>query len=122
MTTTVMGKEVELWSSELAQELREAGRSLWLAGLGVVQVVDERGRELFAGLVERGQKLEVPDIEGRLRSEGEKLHELGLRVEHRLEERISRALERLGVPSRDDVKLLGERIDELTRKVESLKN
>ncbi len=122
MTTTVMGKEVELWSTEMAQELKRAGRNLWLASLGAVQVVEEQSRELFSGLVERGQKLEVPDIEERLRSGGEKLRDLGLRVEQRFEERMSRALERVGVPSRDDVKVLGDRIEELTRKVESLKN
>ena len=61
MTTTVMGKQLEEWPVEMFNEVKKAGRSLWLASLGVVQTVDEYGRELFAGLVERGEKLELPD-------------------------------------------------------------
>ena len=122
MSTTVMSKEIEHWPTELVQELKKAGRSLWLAGLGVVQVVDESGRELVSRLVERGRRLEVPDLEGRLRTGGEKIRDFGLRAERGFEARMSRTLERFGVPSRDDVKVLGDRIEELTRKVECLKN
>jgi polyhydroxyalkanoate synthesis regulator phasin len=121
MTTTVMGKQLEDWSAEWADELKKAGRSLWLATLGLVQTLDEHGREFFAGLVERGERLELPDLGERLRSRADQLRDFGLKAERRLEEGMSDTLERFGVPSRDDVKLLGDRIEELSRKVEGLK-
>ena len=120
MTTTVMGKELEDRTAEMAHELKEVGRNLWLASLGLVQTLEDNGRNLFAGLVQRGERLEVPDLREKLRSRVDELRHLGRRTERRLEERMSGALERFGVPSRDDVKLLGDRIEELTRKVDSL--
>lgn len=123
MTTMNRSERVGLrWPEDLGQDLRDAGRNVLLAGLGAVGTLDERGRELVSELVERGRRLaeDRPAFDQRLREEGEKLWKLGRDAEHRLEQRMSTTLQRFGVPSREDVKILSDRIEELTRKVESL--
>ena len=123
-----------LWSRQRAEKLRLAGRNLWLASLGAAGSLGELGREAVTRLVERGRDLEKsgrPAIEKRVREGGEKLRDLGResgerirgfgrRAEHRFEERMEDALQRFGVPSRNEVRGLIDRIEKLTRKVENM--
>ena len=57
-----------------------------------LQAAQAQGRAVgFAVLVERGERLELTDVEGRLRAGGEKVRDLGRRAERRLAEATSRA-------------------------------
>jgi len=107
----------------LGQEVKDAGREVWLAGLGAWGAVDERSRALFSDLVERGQRVEAeerPVLEGRLRKVGDRLEGFFQNVEHNVEEKLAGTLQRFGVPDRDEVQQLISRIEQLTRKVEGL--
>jgi poly(hydroxyalkanoate) granule-associated protein len=101
---------------------QEVGRNVWLAGLGTVSAIDDGSRQFFSQLVERGEKVEkeVPSIEERFRDVGDELRTFGRNVERGVEDRMTATLERFGVPSRDDVKTLSDRVEELTRKIEAL--
>lgn len=108
---------------ELGRGMREAGRHVWLAGLGAIGTVDQESRGLFADLVARGQRLEDrerPAIEKRFRSVGERVDGFRRDVEKGVEERVSNTLQRFGVPGRDEVHQLIERVEALTRQVEGL--
>lgn len=107
----------------LGREVKDAGRHVWLAGLGAVYAVDERSRGLFSELVERGRRFEDrgrPALEERFRKVGERLESFRHRVEHDVEERLANTLKRFGVPDRDEVRELIARIEQLTRKVEGM--
>lgn len=107
----------------LGQGVKEAGRDVWLAGLGAVGAVDERGRGLFSDLVERGRRLEKkerPALEERFRKAGDRLESFRHKVEHGVEEKVASTLKRFGVPDRDEVQQLISRVEQLTRKVEGL--
>lgn len=107
----------------LGRGVKDAGRHVWLAGLGAVEAVDERGRGLFSDLVERGRRFEErerPALEERFRKAGERLESFRDKMEHDVEERLASALKRFGVPDRDEVRQLIARIEQLTRKVEGL--
>lgn len=108
---------------EWSRGVKDTGRDVWLAGLGAVGTVSERGRGLFSDLVERGQRFENeerPAFEERFREAGERLQDLRHRVEHNVEERLASTLKRFGVPDRDEVQQLIDRVEQLTRKVEGL--
>ena len=107
----------------LGRGVKDAGRHVWLAGLGAVYAVDERSRDLFSELVERGRRFEDrerPALEERFRKVGERLESFRHKVEHDVEERLASTLKRFGVPDRDEVRQLIARIEKLTRKVEGL--
>ncbi len=115
--------EVTARAQDLGQGMKTFGRRVWLAGLGAVGSVDETSRGLFSDLVARGQRLEsreLPALEDRFRKAGDRILALRNRLEHDVEERLAHTLQRFGVPDRDDVHNLIERIEELTRKVEGL--
>jgi poly(hydroxyalkanoate) granule-associated protein len=98
-----------------------AGRSLWLAGLGAAAGVEAVGRELFGQLVERGRPVEekqkkvVTEVADRT---GRTVRELGKLVQDTVEFESKGMLKRVGVITRDDVKILSARLDTLSRKLD----
>lgn len=107
-------------------ELREAGRNLWLAGLGAVAEVEEGGREwqqVFDRLVERGrpvderQRKALEDVEQRT---GATVREMKKLFEDTVQYESKSLLKRLGLMTRDDVNVLAARIDSLAAKVDEL--
>ncbi len=118
-------KEKARWAKaqELGQGVKDAGRHVWLAGLGAIDSVDKGGRGLFSDLVARGERLEArerPVLEERFRKVGDRVTELRDRLEHRVEDQLAGALQRFGVPDRSEVHQLIERIEKLTRQIEGL--
>jgi len=108
---------------EIGADLQDAGRKAWLAGLGVVAVTGEGGKELFTTLVERGgerRKASRTAVEKRLAEVRERVREAGAKVGDRVEQGTAAALRRFGIPSRDEVLTLSERIAQLSKKVEGL--
>jgi poly(hydroxyalkanoate) granule-associated protein len=121
---------------------------VWLAGLGALNIAQqesgkilERGSKLFEKLVEEGGKFEsktrsdlegaVSDLRGEVenRMSGVKQRTDSVRkqaadnwdkLEKIFEERVARALARLGIPTRDDIKGLSERVQSLAEQVRAL--
>jgi poly(hydroxyalkanoate) granule-associated protein len=103
------------------EKLINAGRNLWLAGLGVVAGVEEGSRELFDHLVDRGRPVEerqkkvmsqVADRTNRTVAELKKLLQDQVAWEGR------GVLKKLNVMTVEDVKILSARLDTLSRKID----
>lgn len=118
---------------KVQEELKESVHKIWLAGLGAVALTEEKGSEFFKGLVERGEsfKIKVPgeeqlkEVKEKLSGARDKAKERAGstfdKVEGKLDEAVSAAMRRLGVPSRDEIATLTKRVEELTRVVEQLR-
>lgn len=120
-------------------DVRESAHKIWLAGLGALSVAEEEGSKLFKTLVEQGQRFEAEGKE-RLKDArkgaddaaqraGRAAEEAADRARRATEgaweqiggafdERLGKALHRIGVPTRDEIASLSRRIEELTRAVE----
>lgn len=103
------------------EKLLNAGRNLWLAGLGAVAGVEEGSRELFDRLVERGRPLEerqkqvvsqVTDRTNRTMTELKKL------VQDQVAWESRGVLKKLNLMTVEDVKILSARLDTLSRKLD----
>jgi poly(hydroxyalkanoate) granule-associated protein len=106
---------------QIRHDLADAGRNLWLAGVGVVAQVEEEGRELFDTLVERGRKVETRQFKALDRTvarTSERVRELSERIEERVEEGARGVLHRLGLPTRDDFEALSGRVQALAQKLD----
>jgi len=105
------------------RELVDAGRNLWLAGLGAFAEAEEGGRSLFDRLVERGRPVEERQRKA-LEKVGDRSNEavrdLGKLVQDTLEYETKGVLKRLGLLTRDDVKILAARLDTLSKKIDEL--
>jgi poly(hydroxyalkanoate) granule-associated protein len=108
------------------RELREAGRNLWLAGLGAVAEVEEGSKEwhqVFDRLVERGrpvderQRKTLDEIGERT---GSTVREMKKLFEDTVQYESKSLLKKLGLMTRDDVQVLAARIDSLAAKVDEL--
>ena len=108
----------------LQDELKESAHRIWLAGLGALAAAGEEGTKVFDRLVDRGR-----EYESRGREEARKQYE-GARSSAddlwetwsgKLDDAVTKALHRMGVPSRDEIRTLTQRVEELNAKVEMLK-
>jgi poly(hydroxyalkanoate) granule-associated protein len=102
-------------------KLMNAGRNLWLAGLGAAAGVEEGSRELFDRLVDRGRPVEerqkkvvnqVADRTSRTVAELKKLLQDQVAWESR------EVLKKLNLMTVEDVKILSARLDTLSRKID----
>lgn len=109
--------------NQVGKDVRELGRNVWLAGLGAIGTIDERGRAVFTDLVDRGEKMDGKlDIEllKPIEDAADRVKTLNEDIERRMEDGMETALHRLGMPTRGDVSTLIERVERLTEKVEGL--
>ncbi|HWH74986.1 MAG TPA: phasin family protein [Methylibium sp.] len=123
-----------LLDNQFASAVRESAQEIWQAGLGAFAKAQGEGTKVFDALVKEGlsiqrktqaaaeEKLgEVSDKMTRL-SDGvqSKAGQQWDRLESIFEERVAKAMGRLGVPSSRDIDALIARIDALTEQVARL--
>jgi poly(hydroxyalkanoate) granule-associated protein len=101
---------------DVQAELMESAHRIWLAGLGAVATAGEEGKQLFDTLVKKGEGYEE---QGRKRVEEvrDRVKEARESVTAGFDERVAAALHRFGVPTRDEIANLSQRVEELTRTI-----
>jgi poly(hydroxyalkanoate) granule-associated protein len=107
--------------SKALDRLTDAGRSLWLAGVGAVAEVKDAGMQTFDRLVERGRPVEekqkklVQKVTDRAT---QTVREAGKLLQDTVEYESRGMLKRLNVMTREDVKVLSSRLNSLSKKVD----
>ena len=120
--------------AQLSGTVKESASQIWLAGLGAFAKAQEEGGKVFEALVKEGLSIQrktqaaaeekiseatskmatmATDISSKASGQWDKLENI-------FEERVSKALNKLGVPSAKDIDVLIARIDELNRNVAKL--
>jgi poly(hydroxyalkanoate) granule-associated protein len=121
-------------TAQFADTVKESAQQIWLAGLGAFAKAQEEGGKVFEALVKEGQSIHrktqtaaeerfseassrmanmASDITSKASGQWDKLENI-------FEDRVARALNKLGVPSSKDIDALVARIDELNRQVAKL--
>jgi poly(hydroxyalkanoate) granule-associated protein len=119
---------------QLAKTVRDSAQQIWLAGLGAFAKAQAEGSKVFDALVKEGQS-----IHSRTRKvAGSKVSEMTTtlgkmatkatnqatgswdKLEQVFEDRVARALNRIGVPTNKDINNLSKRVEELTASVQKL--
>jgi poly(hydroxyalkanoate) granule-associated protein len=114
--------------------IMESAQQIWLAGLGAFSKAQGEGGKLFETLMREGSSLEqktrkiatgtVGEVRGAVETGvtqvRERTQETWDKLEQVFENRVSRALGKLGVPGRKDLDELIKRVDELNREVRRL--
>ena len=116
-----------------AKAIKDSAQQIWLAGLGAFSKAQDEGAKLFETLVREGSDLEkktrkmtagkVDEMRGVVETTvgqvRERAQDTWDKLEKVFEDRVQRALNRLGVPGRDELRELGARIEELSKAVAS---
>jgi len=121
-------------NSPLSGAIRDSAQQIWLAGLGAFSKAQEEGGKVFETLVKEGLSIQrktqsvaedrineatsrvshmATDISSKAQGQWDKLENI-------FEERVAKALGKLGVPAARDVDALVARIDELGRMVQEM--
>jgi len=117
-----------IFDSALAGSVKESAQQIWLAGMGAFAKAQAEGGKAFDTLIKEGANLQRKTqsaAEGKLGEVASKMTGMASEVQARagqqwdkleniFEERTAKALQKLGVPSAQDVAALSARIDELT--------
>ncbi|HEX6708178.1 MAG TPA: phasin family protein [Albitalea sp.] len=123
-----------LLDSALAGTVKDSAQQIWLAGLGAFSKAQAEGGKVFEALVREGTALQrktqavaeekIGEVTSRMSNmAGDVSSKAGQqwdKLEAIFEERTSKALSKLGVPSSKDVDALIKRIDELSAQVAKL--
>ena len=118
-------------AKDISQAVLDSSRQIWLAGLGAFSRAQEEGAKVFDTLVKQGEAVEsktrraAADTAAAARgaartSFAEVQKNVGGtwdKLEQVFEERVARALGKLGVSTQSDVKHLAQRVDALSATV-----
>ena len=118
----------------VSKTVMDSAQQIWLAGLGAFVKAQAEGGKLFESLVKEGAALDAKtrkftdakvaeargSVESTLGQVRERSQETWDKLEKVFENRVSRALGRLGVPGRDEIKTLTRRVEELSHEVRKL--
>ena len=118
----------------LASAVKESAQQIWLAGLGAFAKAQEGGGKVYESLMKEGLSIQrktqaaaeeklseatskmanmAGDIQSKAGQQWDKLENI-------FEDRVAKALNKLGVPSAKDVDALIARIDELNKSVQKM--
>ena len=115
-------------AEKMSKSIVDSAQQIWMAGMGAFNRAQGEGSKLFEALVKEGMNIEqhtrklaggkvdaVRDaVENRVGVARERATDTWDRLEKVFEERVQRALNRLGVPSREDLSDLTARVNSLT--------
>ncbi len=118
----------------LSGAVKESAQQIWLAGLGAFSKAQEEGGKVFETLVKEGlsiQRKTQAVAEEKISTATNKMANMATditskaghqwdKLENIFEERVAKALNKLGVPSAKDVDALIARIDELNKSVQQM--
>jgi poly(hydroxyalkanoate) granule-associated protein len=120
--------------SQLAAAVKESAQQIWLAGLGAFAKAQDGGNKVFETLARQGvsiQKRTMKVTEDKVNEVTTKVTKAANRIqkqatgswdklENVFEQRVERAMTRLGVPTSKEVAALTKRVEQLTASVQAL--
>jgi poly(hydroxyalkanoate) granule-associated protein len=120
-----MVKKLKALGSEnqLAATIRDSAQQIWLAGLGAFAKAQQEGNKVFDALVREGEAIQQKTrkvAEDKVSEMAAKATGTWDKLEQVFEDRVSKALNSLGVPTKKDIEALTKRVAALTAEVEKL--
>jgi len=120
-----MAKKLKTLAADtnLAATIRDSAQQIWLAGLGAYAKAQEEGSKVFDALVREGEAIQQKTrkvAEDKVSEMAAKATGTWDKLEQVFENRVSRALNSLGVPTKADIDGLAKRVAQLTAEVEKL--
>src|SRR6478735_7655975 len=121
-------------AADMSSTVKESAQQIWLAGLGAFAKTQEGGTKVFDSLVREGlsiQRKSQAAAEEKISQASSRMANMATdisskasgqwdKLENIFEDRVSKVLNKLGVPTAKDIDALAARIDELNRNVSNL--
>ena len=121
-------------TKDISQAVVDSSHQIWLAGLGAFMRAQQEGTKMFETLVKQGARLEektrraaaetAAAARGAAAAKAKEVKEMAGgtwdKLEQVFEDRVERALSKLGVYTQNDVQKLAARVDALSEAVNQL--
>jgi poly(hydroxyalkanoate) granule-associated protein len=121
-------------AKDLAQSVLDSSHQIWLAGVGAFMRAQKEGMKVFESLVSQGEKLErrtrqaavdtAAAARGAATAKAKEMQQMAGgtwdKLEQVFEDRVAKALGKLGVYTQNDVQKLANRVDALSAAVNEL--
>ncbi len=121
-------------TKDMSQGVFDSSHKIWLAGLGAFSRAQREGAKVFESLVKQGEELQsrtkqaatetAAAARGAAAAKAKEMQEMAGgtwdKLEQVFEDRVARALSKLGVYTQNDVQRLAARVDELAEAVNKL--
>ena len=121
-------------TKDLAQVVFDSSHQIWLAGLGAFSRAQQEGTKVFEALVRQGERFQdktkrvatetAAAARGAATAKAKEMQQMAGgtwdKLETVFEDRVARALSKLGVYTQNDVQRLAARVDELADAVNKL--
>lgn len=122
MNVQEKAREAKERVEQLGEEVGSRARNLWLAGLGVAGALVEETTDIFESLVAKGRDHEIHLQPKALLDEATRrvdrtVHEVGERAKSTFGDATTGLFEHFGVPTRNEVRSLIERVEKLNAKL-----
>jgi poly(hydroxyalkanoate) granule-associated protein len=133
-STATIDAKSDTQNSQLAAAIKESAQQIWLAGLGAFAKAQEEGSKVFETLVKEGGTIhmrtravaeeKLGEVTGKATKVAGEISKQATqswdKLEQVFEQRVERALNRLGVPTSKEIQALIARVEELNASVQSL--
>ena len=133
MATTDHSKHTQAAPKSSADQPAPPAQHVWLAGLGAMAKAQEQGSKAIEALVNDGlafQRKSQAEAQQRLHEATERLSHMATdfgqqatgrvdKLEHLFEDRVAKALHRLGMPTLLDIQMLTDRVAQLESQLAS---
>lgn len=134
MATSKPPKSPATPTQPTTQYIAPPAQQVWLAGLGAMAKAQEQGSKAMEALLSDGlafQRKSQAEAQQRLQEATERLGHMASdfgqspsgrvdKLEHLFEDRVAKALHRLGMPSSLDIQMLSERVAQLESQLQAL--
>ncbi|HET7033342.1 MAG TPA: phasin family protein [Casimicrobiaceae bacterium] len=121
-------------TKDMPQGVLESSHKIWLAGLGAFSRAQREGAKVFESLVKQGEELQsrtkqaatetAAAARGAAAAKAKEMQEMAGgtwdKLEQVFEDRVAKALSKLGVYTQNDVQRLAARVDDLAAAVNKL--
>jgi poly(hydroxyalkanoate) granule-associated protein len=126
--------DLQAKAEQMSRSIVDSAQQIWMAGIGAFNRAQGEGSKLFEALVKEGMSIETTTrrlatgrvdavrdaVEDRVGVVRERAVDTWDRLEKVFEDRVQRALNRLGVPAREDLAELTARVNELNAELRRL--
>lgn len=121
---TTKPKDPEAEPSPVSEEEKkpffEMARKVLLASIGAVALAQDEMEEFIKRLVERG---EIAEKDGKklVRELVDRRKRVATKAEGEADKKVSEVLQRMNVPTKEDISALSEKISALSKKIDEIK-
>ena len=114
-------------AKDVQHEVVENAHKVWLAGLGAFAVAEEEGAKFLKNLMEKGEDVESKGKEQLDKAKGAASGVKAVAesywgaIGQTIDDTVTKAFDRVGVPTKDEFKALNKKVTELTKAVDKLR-